>query len=63
MAKKDTIEEAISMLVRVSERMSKDGVQLGFTMTWSPVAKPPTITVTPPPHRSVLRRKGVARSL
>lgn len=35
--KKDSLEEAIRMLVRVAVKMRKEGIELRWNMTWVPV--------------------------
>jgi len=41
--KKDDLEEAIRMMVRIQDRLRKEGIQLGFTLTAIPVPeKQPT---------------------
>lgn len=38
---KDTLENAIGMLVRVQERLRKDGIALRFQMTWDAIPLKP----------------------
>lgn len=58
MAKRDTLENAIKMLVRIQIRMMReDNVGLRWTMTWEPVLRDKP---EPDKRRSALNR-GVAK--